>query len=250
MKIAIVCGSPSSEFLAPFDDESWEIWVLGNRPNRFDGKRVTRIFEIHDDIEKEGGLKYAQWLVDRNIPMVVGEKFPIEAPHVMKFSFDESEKLIGQLYLSSSSAYMVSQAITDGATEIGVYGVDMAVDDHEYFWQRPCMDGWIQFAKGRGIKVTIPEESSIGKCDYIEGRGTGGKPDFSKAPFTQEGFEAMSKRHLDTIEKLRQEINQKELLIEGHSGAQQVYHRLSQVARAVEAGVTFKTLTEAFSIKG
>lgn len=248
-KIAIVCGSPSSEFLAPFEDESWEVWALGNRLNRFKGKRVTGIFEIHDDIEKEGGLKYAEWLVSQNIPLVVGEKFPIKANHVNKFPFDQAEKLIGHTYLTSSSAYMMAMAILDGATHIGVYGVDMAVDDHEYFWQRPCMDGWIHFARGRGIEVTIPEVSNVGKCDYVEGRGKGGKPDFTKPPFTQAGFLEMAQIHAKRITALQAQVLQLEADISTHSGAQQAYERLAKVARATEAGITIQNLTDSFSTK-
>jgi hypothetical protein len=248
-KIAIVCGSPSSEFLAPFDNKEWDIWVLGNRLNKFKDKRVTRIFEIHDDILKEGGLKYAKWLVSQNIPMVVGEKFPVTAKHVKVFPFDKAEKLIGHTYLTSSSAYMMAMAILDGATHIGVYGVDMAVDDHEYFWQRPCMDGWIHFARGRGIEVIIPEVSNVGKCDYVEGRGRGGKPDFSKAPYTQEEFLKMAQIHANKIDVLQAQIVQLQADIHTHGGAQQVYERLAKVARATEAGIKLDSLTNSFSTK-
>ena len=248
-KIAIVCGSPSSEFLAPFDNKEWEIWVLGNRLERFKDKRVTRIFEIHDDIEKEGGIKYADWLVAHDIPMVVGEKFPSTGEHVKIFPFEEVGKLIGHTYLTSSSAYMMAMAILDGATHIGVYGVDMAVDDHEYFWQRPCMDGWIHFARGRGIKVTIPDISNVGKCDYVEGRGRGGKPDFSKPPFTQEEFLKMADKHAQYVIKIQAQIRELELTMNGHSGAQQAYERLAKVARAVESGIDIKDLIGSFSIK-
>lgn len=248
-KIAIVCGSPSSEFLAPFEDKDWEIWVLGNRLNKFKGKRVTRIFEIHDNIEKEGGLQYAEWLVAHNLPMVVGEKFPIQKDNIEVFPFDEAEKLIGHTYLTSSSAYMMAKAILEGATHIGVYGVDMAVDDHEYFWQRPCMDGWIHFAKGRGIEIIIPEVSNVGKCDYVEGRGRGGKPDFSKPPFTQEGFLKMAAIHNDKIAAIQNEIRELECKLQTHDGCKQAYERLAKVARAVEAGITINNLTDSFSTK-
>jgi len=90
MKIAIVCGSPSSEFLAPFEDEDWEIWVLGNRYDKHEHHRVTRIFEIHDDLsEHEHPDLYAQWLRDKNIPLIVGEKFPEKGKHVKVFPYDE-----------------------------------------------------------------------------------------------------------------------------------------------------------------
>ena len=146
-KLAIVCGSPSSEMDAPFDDETYDIWVLGNRYDRYEDKRVTCIFEIHDDLS-EHNAGYVKWLVDTKIPLVVGKKFPWAGGNVNVFPFDEAEKLLGQTYLTSSPAYMMAKAILDGYRHIEIYGVDMAVHDHEYFWQRPCMEGWVGFAKG------------------------------------------------------------------------------------------------------
>ena len=257
MKVAIVCGSPSSEFLAPFDDEDWEIWVLGNRYNKYEDKRVTRIFEIHDDLTQHT-KEYPQWLVDKDIHLVVGEKFPIEADHVELFNFDYAKELIGQDYLTSSSAYMMAMAIMEGATHIGVYGVDMAVDDHEYFWQRPCMEGWIQFARGRGIEVVIPDVSSITKCNYIEGRDykpnqrlsdMGLNPQFAKPPFTSSAFIEMAQTHIDKIQEYNNQITQIEQLIHTHDGCKQAYERLAKVARGVESGIDNLTLSGTVTLK-
>jgi hypothetical protein len=249
-KIAIVCGSPSSEMLAPFEDESWQIWVLGNRLQKFKGRRVTKVFEIHDDLSEHGdALKYANWLASHQIPMIVGVGFPVKADHINVFPFQAANELYGGEYLTSSSAYMMALAILEGATHIGVYGVDMAVDDHEYFWQRPCMESWIGFAKGRGIEVAIPQVSSIGKCTYVEGRKSGGKPDFKKAPFTEADFLGEAKKHADQIITLRAKIKEFEGLIDTHYGAQQVHERLAKVARATEAGQDIKTLSETAVIK-
>ena len=259
MKVALVCGSPSSEFLAPFEDEDWEIWVLGNRFDKHEHHRVTRIFEIHDDITQHGDEEqFAQWLVDKNLPLIVGEKFPIKADNVTVFPFEASRELIGQDYLSSSSAYMMAYAILEGATHIGVYGVDMAVDDHEYFWQRPCMEGWIQFAKGRGVEVTIPEVSALGKCNYIEGRDfkpnqrlsdMGLNPVFAKPPFTNAAFNEMADMHIKKIQEYNGQIAQLQQLIQTHDGCKQTYERLAKVARGVESGIDNLTLSGTVTIK-
>ncbi len=249
MKVAIVCGAPSSADLAPFDDPAWEIWALGNRLNKHAGKRITRIFEIHDGCVDEHGPQYPKWLVDKGVPLVVGRAFPATAEHVRVFPFDEANALFGSEYLTSSTAYMMALAILDGAKEIGVYGSDMSVDDHEYFWQRPCLEAWIGFAKGRGIKVTIPPVSPIGRCDYVEGRASSGKPEFSKPPFTQAGFLALVQMHQQSITRLQAEIREREALIQTHSGAMQAHERLAKVARAVEAGIDIKSLTDTAVIK-
>ncbi|TVM02749.1 MAG: hypothetical protein CV087_08780 [Candidatus Brocadia sp. WS118] len=249
-KVAIVCGSPNSEFIAPFDDDSWEIWVLGNRLNRFQGKRVTKVFEIHDDLSEHGDPNnYAQWLAAQKLPLVVGEAFPIKSKDIQVFPFEEAKKLYGATYLTSSPAYMIALAILEGATHIGIYGVDLSVDDHEYFWQRPCVEAWIGFAKGMGINVIIPTVSPIGRCDYVEGLGRGGKPDFSKPPFTQKEFINMAQQHENKVNNLLAQIKELELAVQGHSGAQQVYERMAKVARAIESGQDIKTLSETALIK-
>jgi hypothetical protein len=255
-KIAIICGSPSSEFLAPFDDLEWEIWVLGNRLNRFDGKRVTRAFEIHDClIEHKDPAKYVEYLVSHELPLIVAEKFPVKAEFIQTFDYAASEKLFGSLYLTSSPAYMMSQAISDGATHIGIYGVDLSIDDHEYFWQRPCMEAWIGFAKGRGIEITIPEVSHVGKSGYVEGRDWDGvKNNYnsrksSKAPFTEEQFAAIAAMHGNKISDLVAQRDELLNKINAHSGSQQTYDRLARVARAIEAGVEVNSLSETLAIK-
>jgi hypothetical protein len=255
VKVAIVCGAPSSEFLAPFNDPEWEIWVLGNRLNKFldKGLRVTRVFEIHDVLIEHGNdNKYATWLVSKDLPMVVAEKFPFTNDNIKVFDYAASEALYGSLYLTSSPSYMVSQAISDGATHIGIYGVDLAIDDHEYFWQRPCMEAWIGFAKGRGIEITIPSVSHVGKSPYVEGRDWNGvKNEYKrgKPPFTQNEFKGMADKHASKIEEAQKQMRDLELVIHIHSGAQQSYEQLAKVARAVEAGVDVKSLSETTLLK-
>jgi hypothetical protein len=256
MKVAIVCGSPSSEFLAPFDDEEWEIWVLGNRLDRFKDKRVTRVFEIHDNLsEHKEPERYVEFLVNSGFPLITGEKFPVKGDLIAPYPYDAIESLFGSLYLTSSPAYMMGYAILSGAKEIGIYGVDLSVDDHEYFWQRPCMEAWIGFAKGKGIKVYIPDVSSIGKASYIEGRDWNGqKNEYGKRitgrpPFTQNEFLNMAETHNQKIVNLQTQIRDAELAIHTHSGAQQAYERLAKVARATEAGQQINSLSDSFRTK-
>lgn len=246
MKVAIVCGSPSSEFMAPYEDKDVEIWVLGNRLERHIDKRVTRVFEIHDNLtEHNDPLKYAQWLTSFNLPLVVGDKFPIDKlpDGSVTFSYKASEELYGSLYLTSSPAYMISHALLLGATEIQLYGVDLSIGDHEYFWQRPCVEAWIGFAKGRGVKFFIPEVSHVGKSVYIEGRHWNN--DTEVGVFTQEGFEAMAAEHKGAMDVLQKERQALALKAAAHDGALQVYQNLARVARAVDAQIDVKSLTEA-----
>ncbi len=252
MKIAIVCGSPSSEFLAPFDDPAWEIWVLGNRTDRFKDKRITRIFEIHEDLTQHGDVAaYAAHLEDFGKPLIVGETFPRSGPYITPFDYARSEALYGSLYLTSSPAYMMSHAISEGATEIGIYGVDLAVDNHEYYWQRPCMEAWIGFAKGRGIKITMPDVCPVGKADYAEGRDWDGVNHAygKKGLFSQNEFEKMARLHIDSMAAIDEKIAQLVADKHTHGGAVQAYQGLSRTARAHEAGTKINSLLDTIRIK-
>lgn len=237
MKIAIVCGAPSTEMLAPFDDTSWEIWCLGNRLNKYldAHKRITRAFEIHDNLaEHNDPIRYAAWLTSHNIPLIVGEKFPLtDNAHVSVFDYKKSEDLYGSLYLTSSPAYMMSQAISEGATEIGIYGVDLNVMDHEYFWQRPCMEAWIGFARGKGIKVTIPAKSSVGKSKYAEGRHWDGKRN-EEGAFTEQSLLDVAVIHQKAMGAIQAQIKQLTMDYSAHNGSKETYELLAKVARSMD----------------
>ena len=63
-------------------------------------------------------------------------------------------------YMTSSIAWMIGLAITEGFSTIGVYGVDMA-QQTEYEEQRPCCEYLIGLARGRGIEVRLPRTTDL-----------------------------------------------------------------------------------------
>jgi len=244
VKLAIVGGSPSTQMEAPFEDTSFDIWVLGNQLDQYEGRRVSRVFEIHDDLS-EHDPKYPQWLVDSGLDLVVGDQFPLSGDNVSIYPESEVNELLNGC-LSSSPAYMMGMAILKGYEEIHIYGVDMAIDNHEYFKQRPEMYAWIGLAKGMGINVVIPEKSSLFKGNYTEGRDWGKSKKLE--PFSESEFSKMAEIHLNEVEKCRQDITELEYKLNAHDSARQVYERLAKVSRAVNTGVQVKTLTETVKV--
>jgi len=245
-KLAIVCGGPSSEMKAPFNDPDYEIWVLGNRLNNY--PKYDKIFEIHD-VVSENGPDYPKWLVSKGVEVIVGRDFPIKADNVTIFPFDDSEKLFGSLYLTSSPAMMLCLALLRGYKYVELYGIDLAIDDFEYFWQRPCMEAWIGFARGRGVEVVLHELSPVCRADYVEGDRCGGKPDFAKPPFTEVEFLMLAKRHEEKIVAMNAEIRKLSSMIQSNDGARQAYTHLARTARSIEAGNDIKTLDVTVMLK-
>lgn len=248
MKVAIVGGAPSSEGLAPFDDESWEVWVHGNQMDRHKGRRFTGVFEIHEDLTRYGP-DYAGWLtqiaLERGAWLMVSPAFPIQAEHVLRFPFDEARKFFGRDMLTSTPAYMMALALIRGAEEIGIWGVDMAVDDPEYFEQQPVMCAWIGYAMGKGVRVTVAESSPLMRPTQIEGQETRA----SLGPFSHAQLLEMAGLHAQHHDGLDRQLEALRLKQAAHEGARQAYERLAKVARAVEAGQPIESLTGQAVIK-
>jgi gamma-glutamylcyclotransferase (GGCT)/AIG2-like uncharacterized protein YtfP len=252
MKIAIVGGAPSSAHLAPFNDPEWKIWVLGVRADIY--PRIDKIFEIHEYLETDPekhiepvSPQYYQSLQKFTCPVVVADNCPFDHPNKQVFPYAEAEQMIGSTYLTSTCAYMMALAILEGATAIGLWGVDMSVDDEEYFYQRPCMEQWIGYAKGRGIEVVIPKESCIGKSTYVYGKNfMGDKPD---TVWTEEELLKIAGQHQAKMDELEQQRAYIMRQIDTHNGSKQAYERLAKAARAINAGVKIGSLTHTALIK-
>jgi hypothetical protein len=245
-KVAFLGGAPSSKDLRPDDD--YELWVLGNQfLFRKEDDKPSIIFEIHDDLS-EHDEDYPQWLVDKGIHLVVGEKFPIKADHVEVFPFEEAHKILPDK-LTSSSAYMMAYALLNDATHIDLYGFDMSVDDLEYFYQRPAMYAWIGYAKAKGIEVHIPEESSLFVDTYDEGKGKAGKPDLALEPFSARQFDEMAAEHQHKVTELTERRGTLEKSILAHSAARATYEQMSRIAKAVENGQRIDSLVDNTRIK-
>lgn len=238
MKVAIVGGSPLSRDLAPFDDPEWKIWVLGNQIDRYHGKRADLVFEVHENLSEHGDpIKYLEFVKAFGAPMVVSETYKDWGE---PYPYEEANALLEGEYLTSSPAYMMAYAILKGATDIGIYGVEMAVDDHEYFKQRTAMYAWIGYAKGLGINIHIPDRSSLFKEPYCEGRDWNNEE--KSGTFTAEAFAIMERRHAEKIEQLYKQI-------EAHNGSMQVYQSLKKVARANEGGTANVDLVKSLKVR-
>lgn len=243
-KVCIIGGAPSKD--DPFADVSCETWVHGNQMDRHKGKRISRIFEIHDDLtEHQDG--YAAWLVEQRIPLVVGAKFPFKGEGITPFPFEQANAMMGQ-HLTSTPAYMMALAILEGATHISIYGVEMSVDDHEYFYQRPSMYAWIAYAKAKGIEVYIPPTSGLFVDTYVEGDQSG-KPQLELPPFTSKQFTIVAGIHGKAMADIESQILNLQMKLNAHSGSKQTYERLAKIARGVEGGATVNTLTENMVLK-
>jgi hypothetical protein len=165
-KIAII-GFTMSRDEAPWGDPTWEIWVCNNlalhlRPDQ----PFHRIYDLHDYNTISSDKPHEAYLRTAKQPVVVWQPRP-EWPTSMAFPKDDVTGAFGR-YFSNSISWMIAHAILEGATDIHVYGVDMA-QGTEYAAQRPSCEYFLGLAAGRGINVYIPPTSDLLKVAAMYG---------------------------------------------------------------------------------
>ena len=161
LKVALVGTAPSSRMLAPFNDPSWTIW--GCSPgNQNTLPRVDAWFELHKNLHwpenAHYGLPYIEWLKRLTIPVYMQDQGYV--PNAVIYPKDEMVNKFGKDYFTSSFSWMMALAIHMGASEIALFGIDMASRD-EYIIQRPGFYFFRYVAQQQGIKVWAPNESDI-----------------------------------------------------------------------------------------
>lgn len=178
-KIAILGSAESTRDLAPFSDPSWEIWGLTWRYR--DHPRMDRCYEMHAEKfwDIYAGDLYRAWLKDPHtfdeakspVAVYLRPEDAARYPKCTPYPLDAAIELIGREYFTSSFSYMLAAAILERPAEIGLWGVDLVVGE-EYEYQRPNAEYLLGIARGHGIKLTIPWQSSLLRHHYVYGRDT------------------------------------------------------------------------------
>ena len=166
-KIAIVGYAPSSRMLAPYNDESWDIW--GVNELYMVAPRVDVLFELHHRewlTQKERNPDHLKWLKEAKVPVMMLEHYA-DIPHSVPYPKDDIMRRFGG-YFTNSISWMLALAIFAQPAEIGLWGVDMATTE-EYQGQRPSVEFFVGWAKGAGIKVTVPPQCDLLKAAWLYG---------------------------------------------------------------------------------
>lgn len=159
LKIALIGSAPSSVQLAPYGDPSWQIWACspGAQPHV---KRCDVWWEMH---RRQIGAPwfatdYINWMAKQKRVIVV-EPWP-EIPNHGALDWEGHVEEHGPYFFTSTVSWMFAQAIKEGATHIGLWGIDMAARE-EWAFQRSGCQYFIWEAQKRGIKVILPPESDL-----------------------------------------------------------------------------------------
>ena len=153
--------------LAPTTGESWGIpLTLAFRP-------VDVIFEMHDiDGEYLPGIPWietprfinAYRKAKENNVLVYGLKeYEFEGLKFKRYPIREILDEFGETLFNCSMDYMLAYAIYKKYDKIDVYGANLAMGE-EYYYQRPGVEFWRGYARGKGIDIKFHGPTTVGKC--------------------------------------------------------------------------------------
>lgn len=185
-RVAIV-GTAASWIKTPWSDPSLKVWGLNDGYLCRDkcGNTMPRAdawFELHpldklyyrrpdqkrilaSDVPSDHYVRpdgHIEWLKTqaKTIPVYLQKEPPADWPaNAQRYPLEHIEAIYGT-YWASGPSYMVALAMEQGFTEIQVYGIHLATQ-HEYIEQRSNFEHLLGIAKGKGITVTMADESPV-----------------------------------------------------------------------------------------
>ena len=222
-KVAIV-GAGLYRDQAPVDDPEWAVWGCNVVPV-WDARRRLRCdrwFDIHEmHAQSYEDLAWFQrcpvplYLAPRAIDgMTPDGLIPVRwdaagaptafraIPHAVRYPVERVERVCGRGYWSVTFAYQTALALVEGATDIGYWGVELSHGtERERTVEWACLSYWIGYARARGVRVHVPEQSMLGQSRHRYGMEYDAEVEAVKAyvrETTQHGQlrQALDKPHL------------------------------------------------------
>jgi len=150
-KLAIVGSDPATRDNAPFDDESYDIWVFNEAGNHKWCKRWTAVFQMHDqNIYKGHNTKDAthwEWLQKKHGKPIYMQVVDPLVPDSVRYPIEEALTLAGSEMFATTFAYMAAMIVMQGYEYVEIHG--MGLSSTEYHYQKFGYVFWLGFLRGR-----------------------------------------------------------------------------------------------------
>ena len=160
--IALIGAHRATKLLAPFSDDSWEIWSCSEK-NESELPRQDVWFELHGE-KAESNIIYMDWL--KNVPKVYMQDVKRGHPNSVRYPLEDVVKEFGSYFLTGTVSYMLAAAILEKPDAIGLWGIS---ECPEYSHQKPSLLYFIQEARNRGIEIIVPDGVTLLDAPEIYG---------------------------------------------------------------------------------
>ncbi len=152
-------------------DEVWGINMLGDIFNcdyifHMDDVRIQ---EIRAKALPESNIAaMLEWMKTSKTPIITS-RVHAEYPALVEFPLEDVLNEVKYDYFNSTAAYAVAYAIFLGVKKISCFGMDYTYPNaHDAEKGRACVEFWLGMAAERGIKIVIPQKSSLMDAIYTQ----------------------------------------------------------------------------------
>lgn len=153
----------------PFDDPSFELWGINNFWNTMrdsQGRlRADRWWEMHQIYPDSHGIEMGRAIQDQNdmawlrecpVPLYTTEPFDTVNPRALVWPIEHYARKYRD-YFSCTFAMQIVHAFDEGFEELHVYGLELLYGTkREATVESSCVNYWLGYVEGRGMKVVIP----------------------------------------------------------------------------------------------
>jgi len=136
-----------------------EVWTLNED---YQPGITTRHFDIHTPLHS---VSVVDGIDD--VAVMVLDKEWLDREHTERYPMEEVAEFYGwekgAEYLATTPAYMLALAIMWHKWDTVLFpGIDFYWEHRaEALWERPCVEWYMGFARAVGIKLMVPDESSL-----------------------------------------------------------------------------------------
>lgn len=147
-----------------FCDETWTINSLGSviQSDLIFHMDDVRIQEIRAKAKPESNIaRMLEWMKHTNVPIITSRRHD-DYPTTVDFPLEQAINDLKHDYFNSTAAYAVAFAILMRVERISLFGCDFTYPNaHHAEKGRACVEFWLGVATNRGIKITLPKESTL-----------------------------------------------------------------------------------------
>ncbi len=153
-----------------FCDEVWTINALGDvlACDLIFHMDDVRIQQIRADANPHSNIAaMLRWLKAPAAPVITSRPHP-DYPALVPFPLEAAFSELGMVYANNTAAWALIYALWIGVKELSLYGMDFTYPNaHNAEKGRGCVEFWLGVAHARGVKIALPERTSL--MDTIHG---------------------------------------------------------------------------------
>lgn len=145
-------------------DEVWAINALGDifACDLVFHMDDVRIQEIRAAARPQSNIaRMLDWLRRSKVPVITSRAHP-DYPALIEFPLEEVLNHLGHDYFNSTAAYAIAFSIHIGVKRLSLFGMDFTYPNvHDAEKGRACVEFWLGQAHARGIKIDLPQTTTL-----------------------------------------------------------------------------------------